>query len=167
MTLDACKAFDVVWQDSLLRKLFNVGIQGSQWVCLKNLYRDAFSSVKWHGQVSEPFEIKEGVKQWGILSTLHYKLYNNELLLLLQALRVGMSIGHTDCSCTTCSNDVALLAKFLFFLRLNIFYCHIYIDKRVRPQVLTTLVTTLPKIRLIINILKAVYLSICSDILTS
>ena len=39
VTLDACKAFDVVWQDSLLRKIYNVGIQGSLWVCLKNLYR--------------------------------------------------------------------------------------------------------------------------------
>ena len=29
VTLDACKAFDVVWQESLLRKLFNAGIQGS------------------------------------------------------------------------------------------------------------------------------------------
>ena len=39
VTLDACKAFDVVWQESLLRKLFNAGIQGSLWVCLKNLCR--------------------------------------------------------------------------------------------------------------------------------
>ena len=29
VTLDACKAFDVVWQDSLLRKFHNVGIQGN------------------------------------------------------------------------------------------------------------------------------------------
>ena len=28
VTLDACKAFDVVWQDSLLRTIHNVGIQG-------------------------------------------------------------------------------------------------------------------------------------------
>ena len=63
VTLDACKAFDVVWQDSLLRKIYNVGIQGSLWICLKNLYRGAFSTVKWQGQVSEPF--KQGVRQGG------------------------------------------------------------------------------------------------------
>ena len=28
VTLDACKAFDVVWQESLLRKIHNNGIQG-------------------------------------------------------------------------------------------------------------------------------------------
>ena len=117
VTLDACKAFDVVWQDSLLRKIYNVGIQGSLWVCLKNLYRGAFSTVKWQGQVSEPFEIKQGVRQGGILSTLHYKLFNNDLLHLLQALGVGMNIGHIDCSCPTCADDVALLAKFLLCLQ--------------------------------------------------
>ena len=37
VTLDACKTFDVVWQESLLCKLFNVGIHGSLWLCLRNL----------------------------------------------------------------------------------------------------------------------------------
>ena len=64
------------------------------------------------------FEIKQGVRQGGVLPTPHYKLYNNNLLLLLQALRVGMSVGHIDCSCSTCADDVALLAKFLLFLQI-------------------------------------------------
>ena len=29
-----------------------------------------------------------------------------------------MSIGHVDCSCPTCADDVALLAKFLFLLQI-------------------------------------------------
>ena len=97
VTLDACKSFDVVWQDSLLRKIFNKGIGGSLWTCIKNLYEGAQTRVKWSGHVSPPFEIRQGVRQGGILSTLHYKLVNNDLLLLLQKLRVGVSIGHTDC----------------------------------------------------------------------
>ena len=36
----------------------------------EELYRDAFSSVKWQGQISKPFEIKQGFRQGGILSTL-------------------------------------------------------------------------------------------------
>ena len=35
--VNACKAFDVVWQNSLLRKIHNVGIQGKLWLCLSNL----------------------------------------------------------------------------------------------------------------------------------
>ena len=101
-----------------MRKLFNAGIQESLWVCLKNLYRGAFSSVKWQGQISEPFEIKQGVRKGGILSTLHYKLFNNDLLHLLEALGVGTTIGHINCSCPICADDVALLAKFLLYLQI-------------------------------------------------
>ena len=66
--------------------------------------------VKWLGHVSSPFEIRQGVRQGGILSTFHYKLFNNDLLLLLQRLRVGFSIGHIDCCAPTSANDVAVLA---------------------------------------------------------
>ena len=41
-------------QDSLLRKLYNVGIQGKVWKCISNLYNGATSSVKWQGLVSPP-----------------------------------------------------------------------------------------------------------------
>ena len=44
-----------------------------------------------------PFVVKQDVFQDGILSTLHYKLCNKALLLLLQRMCVGMSIGHIDC----------------------------------------------------------------------
>ena len=129
VTLDACKAFDVVWQESLLRKIFNVGVQGSLWVCMKNLYRGAFSAVKWQGQISEMFEIKQGVRQGGILSTLHYKLFNDDLLHLLEALKVGMVIGHIDCSCPTCADNVALLAKFLLCLQVLLTVVRYYLGR--------------------------------------
>ena len=128
--MDACKArFDVVWQDSLLRKIHNVGIQGKLWLCLSNLYKGAHSAVKWQGIVSPSFEIKQGVRQGGILSTLHYKLYNNDLLHLLESLRAGMSIGHIDCSCPTCADDVALLAKFLICLQILLGVVKFYISR--------------------------------------
>ena len=118
VTLDACKAFDVVWQDSLLRKIFNIGIGGSLWTCIKNLYEGAQTKVKRSGHVSPPFEIRQGVRQGGILSTLHYKLFNNDLLVLLQKLRVGVSIGHIDCCAPTCTDDVALLAATIILLQI-------------------------------------------------
>ena len=73
------------------------------------------------------FEIKQGVRQGGILSTLHYELFNNELLNLLEFLRVGMAIGHIDCSCPTCADDVALLAKFFLCLQLPLIVVKFFI----------------------------------------
>ncbi|MCW4345464.1 MAG: reverse transcriptase domain-containing protein, partial [Candidatus Thiodiazotropha endolucinida] len=109
VTLDACKAFDVVWQDSLLRKVYLAGVDGSMWLTLSSLYNGASSSVKWSGHVSQPFTVRQGVRQGGILSTLHYKLFNNGLLHMLESLHLGAFIGHINCCAPTCADDVALL----------------------------------------------------------
>ena len=118
VTLDACKAFDVVWQDSLLRKIFNIGIGSSLWTCIKNLYEGAQTRVKWSGHVSPSFEIRQGVRQGGVLSTLHSNLFNNDLLLLLQRLRVCVSIGHIDCCAPSSADDVALFAATIISLQI-------------------------------------------------
>ena len=62
VTLDACKAFDVVWQDSLLRKIYMAGIDGSMWLTLSSLYNGASSSVKWLSYISDPFIVRLGVQ---------------------------------------------------------------------------------------------------------
>ena len=93
------------------------------------LSRFPFSAVKWQGQISEMFEIKQGVRQGGILSTLHYKLFNDDLLHLLEALKVGMAIGHIDCSCPTCADDVALLAKFRLCLQVLLTVVRYYLGR--------------------------------------
>ena len=51
-TLDTQKAFDVVDQNSLLRKLYLDGVHGDDWLLLKDLYSDCCSRVKWAGQLS-------------------------------------------------------------------------------------------------------------------
>ena len=78
------KAFDVVDQNSLLRKLYLDGVHGDDWLLLKDLYSDCSSRVKWAGQLSDPFFIDQGVRQGGVISTGHYKRYNNPLLLHLE-----------------------------------------------------------------------------------
>ena len=55
-------------------------IDGSMWLTLSSLYNGASSSVKWLSLVSDPFIVRQGVRQDGILSTLHYKLFNNYCL---------------------------------------------------------------------------------------
>ena len=98
VTLDAAKAFDVVWQDSLMRKIYNAGVDGSLWLTTANLCRDAETSVKWSSHVSEPFKVQQGVRQGGVLSAQHCKLYNNDLLHMIVNLQTGTTIGHINCS---------------------------------------------------------------------
>ena len=63
VTLDAAKAFDVVWQDSLMRKISNAGVYSTLWLTTANLNRDAETSVKWSNHMSEPFKVQQGVRQ--------------------------------------------------------------------------------------------------------
>ena len=54
----------------------HAGVDGYLWLTSANLYRDTETSVKWSSQVSEPFKVQQGVRQGGVLSARHYKLYN-------------------------------------------------------------------------------------------
>jgi hypothetical protein len=44
---------------------------------IKSLHENAKSLVKWNGNISEPLNVNQGVRQGGILSTDLYKLYIN------------------------------------------------------------------------------------------
>ena len=62
------------------------------------------------------------------MSTLHYKLFHNGLLLFLQKLRVGVSIGHIDCCAPTCADDVAPIAATIILLQIlaSVVFYYIY-----------------------------------------
>ena len=65
---DLQKAFDSVEYPVLLRRLFEVGVNGKAWRLFKNWYEGAKCQVRLGGALSEAFEIKRGVKQGSILS---------------------------------------------------------------------------------------------------
>ena len=53
--IDASKAFDVVWHKSLLRKLYNSGLTGTNWNILQASYHAMSSVVIWCGKHSRSF----------------------------------------------------------------------------------------------------------------
>ena len=110
-TLDTQKAFDVVNHNILLHRLYNDGIQGKDWLLLKDLYDNMTTTVKWNGDISRSVGIKQGVRQGGVLSTDHYKRYNNPLLLQLEEYFTGATIGTTKIQHITCADDIALISS--------------------------------------------------------
>ena len=110
-TLDTQKAFDDVDQNSLLRKLYLDGIHGKEWLLLKDLYSDCSFRIKWAGELSHPINIRQGVRQGGVLSTGHYKRYNNLLLLHLESNYSGTRIGSIRIPHITVADDLALMAE--------------------------------------------------------
>ncbi|MES9879579.1 MAG: reverse transcriptase family protein [Sedimenticola sp.] len=109
-TLDAQKAFDVVHHTILLDKLSTTEAHPKLQSVVKDLYSDLSSKVKWAGDLSESFPIRQGVRQGGILSTFLYKLYLNDLLDELQSNSVGLSLGTEYAGSPCCADDVVLLS---------------------------------------------------------
>ncbi|MCG7866749.1 MAG: hypothetical protein JAY74_10300 [Candidatus Thiodiazotropha taylori] len=111
--LDVKAAFDVVSHDSLLRKLFHIGLEGTEWSLVRSLHCGAESVVKWEGSTSSNFKVQQGVRQGGILSTDLYKLYGNDQLDRLKDMGVGSYIGEVCCAAPTTADDMALGASSL------------------------------------------------------
>jgi len=108
--LDAKAAFDKVIHSHMERRVYQAGIDDKHWVLIKSLHENAESSIKWAGQISEPFLVNQGVRQGDILSTDLYKLYIHPLLARLESANIGMRIGNISTNCTACADDVALLS---------------------------------------------------------
>ena len=109
LTLDVRKAFDVVCQDSLLRKLHSITDSNSWAFMESNLQTSA--RVRLQHRYGDSFPVHQGVGQGKILSTHNYKVYINDLLLLLEASGCGLLISANYLGSPTCADDVVLLAN--------------------------------------------------------
>ena len=75
------KAFDTVWIDGLLYKLFNdLGIKGRMWLAIKDLYTDIKAQVLYSGELSREFDVSQGTGQSRIFALFMYKVYIISLL---------------------------------------------------------------------------------------
>lgn len=110
-TLDAQKAFDVVSHPVLMVKLYQQGINSHLWRLIKSMYKGLTAKVKWEGEVSTSVDIRQGVRQGGILSTHFYKTYANDLLTELEAKCLGKFIGPIYVGCPTVADDVLFVSE--------------------------------------------------------
>ncbi|CAC5401952.1 unnamed protein product [Mytilus coruscus] len=109
--LCAKSAFDVVIHSHLMKRLYHAGIDDKHWTIIQSMYTNATSAVKWNGQTSELFNVLQGVRQGGILSTDLYKLYINPLLNMLETSNLGCRIGNILFNTSACADDAAPMSK--------------------------------------------------------
>ena len=77
-----------VWHDDLWFKLWELGIRGRMWRVIKNMYDIIQSAVSLEGEVSEQFNIGQGVAQGCSLSPILFSIFINQLL--KRMLRLGV-----------------------------------------------------------------------------
>ena len=110
MFVDATQAFDKVWHDSVLVKLYGVGLSGRKWLFLNNWYEDLTSQVKWEGDVSSSFGETLGVRQGGTCSPTEYEFFINPLLNIVKDHGIGFHIGSEFCGSVAVADDLLFLS---------------------------------------------------------
>ena len=125
--LDVRKAFDTVWIDGLLFKLFSdLGMNDRMWPALNNLYTDIKARVLFAGYLSRDLNISQGTGQGRLLPPFMYKVYINGLLKTLSEHCFAISINSLSLPLPSFADDVTLLTLFPSFLQSLMNLCHNY-----------------------------------------
>ena len=107
--LDVRKAFDTVWIDGLLHKLFmEFDIRGRMWLAIKDLYTEVRGQVLYSNTLSRKFDISQGPGQGRILAPFMYKVYINSLLNELTNHCYAISINQLSLPSPSFADDIAL-----------------------------------------------------------
>ena len=109
--LDTSGAFDNVRHPALFYKLHEYGINGKAFRTLINCYTNSYSRALVNGIMSDPFPVRQGIRQGGVLSTWMYLLFIDKLLWNLESSKMGSSVGHLDTGCPTMADDLTLIAN--------------------------------------------------------
>ena len=108
--LDVRQAFDRVWHDALMVKLFNTNIDIPLFKAIMNLYQDMESRVKSNGYTSDWFPIQQGTRQGGVISPQLYIIFINDLMNNLVNSPYGFNAYDINCTCPTSADDMVLLS---------------------------------------------------------
>ena len=81
--LDTRKAFDTIWQEGLIYKLYNIGMNGKTWRIFCKLLEEFRCSVLIGKDISSPFNVNHDLHQGAPCSMFLYTIYVKDLLAYL------------------------------------------------------------------------------------
>ncbi|XP_033745741.1 uncharacterized protein LOC117331249 [Pecten maximus] len=108
--LDIKNAFDTVWHSGLLYKLKQKGIKGKLLTIIRNTYSGLKSTILCNGTTSRWVDMERGLRQGGVLSTLYYLIFIDDLLNELSDSNYGAPLNAIRCGNLTLADDITLLA---------------------------------------------------------
>ena len=108
--LDTMKAFDTVWHESLLRKLYIRGMD-KHWSIRSKMIQNMVIRIRVGDELSRSVIIQQGVGQGRPWSSHDYKVMIDDILHRITETGIGITIGPYTCSSPTCADDMLLLAN--------------------------------------------------------
>ena len=108
--LDVQKAYDTVWRNGLWKQLSKYGINGKMWRMLKRMTECTKSAVMLDGDLSEFFDIEQGVPQGCTLSPTLFQIFINDMLKVVEAVGEGVEVGDHSVSGLLFADDFVGMA---------------------------------------------------------
>ena len=108
--LDASKAFDRVNHSKLFKKLSEKGIPDYLLCILIYRYANQTMCIRWGSKTSEKFHVSNGVRQGSILSPHLFKVYVDDLSIILNKLQIGCSTADIIINHLMYADDIVLLS---------------------------------------------------------
>ena len=134
--LDVRKAFDTVWIDGILYKLFSeLGVGGRMWKVMKDLYNNVKAQVVYAGSLPGKINVSQGTRQGRILAPFIYKVYVNGQLCVITNHCYAIFINGLSTPSPSFADDITLLTLHPSFLKtfMNICYkCGIEMEIRIQ-----------------------------------
>ena len=126
LLLDASKAFDKVAFNVLFNELRNRSMCPRITKLLYYMYTNQVCTVKWNNELSDCFNVPNGVKQGVVISPLLFSCYIDNLFSQLQHSGLGCHVGLSYAGAFGYADDIALLAPSLQCLKGMISICEEY-----------------------------------------
>ena len=126
--MDMSKAFDTVQHSHLFQKLLDQGMPHIIVRFLLVSYDKQSANVRWNGEYSRHFKIKNGVKQGAVLSAVLYCVYTNGLFEKLRKLRIGCRVNQTYVGVVGYADDLLLLSPSIDGLQEMLKVCEQYAE---------------------------------------
>ena len=120
---DASKAFDKVAFNVLFNELRYRSMCLRITKLLHHMYTNQSCYVKWGNEHSDSFNVSNGVKQGGVISTLLFSYYIDKLFSQLQHSGLGWHVGTSYAGAFGYSDDIALVAPSMQCLKKMIIIC--------------------------------------------
>jgi len=124
--LDTIKAFDYVWHNGLMVKLFEAGICGKMWDIVRLAYSGAQNYIMHNGVLSQPIPVQQSTRQGSFWGAQFFLLYVDPLIKLLRNAKLGAYVGSLYCGAVFHADDIALIAVQRKTLQNMINICYSY-----------------------------------------
>ena len=110
--LDVTKAYDKAWLDGIMYALHNNGVIGPTWNIIRKLNQGLKAKIKTKDGITREINIKDSIRQGGVLSVLQYATVMDEIAKEIQKTNIGIEIpgSNTKIGCLLWMDDVLLMA---------------------------------------------------------